>query len=323
MRIQDISILQDKGILTGDSFTAPNIGMPGGILTQISNEVIEAIFSARTAVEVAGTQKKVIEWSDEEFMPPMLEPTGQTTPYGDFSQAQVVGLNLGFENYKHYRFSVGVTVGNLEEQQFAKAKINMYERKYGAAFEALEIERNRANFYGFIDNTSGNYLVYGLLNDPKLPAWDASAKTFDAMTYAEIMAFFGNAVANLTSKTGNNINVNSKIRVAIASNKFAYLASFVTEFGYSALEGLKKAYPNMEFVSVFEFEKAYNNLDCIYFIGESMAGGVAETLYLGYSELARSENMVMETKFRKTEVSSGMTGAIINKPLFIARYSGI
>lgn len=189
--------------------------------------------------------------------------------------------------------------------------------------EALEIEANRTAFNGYIDNTSGKFLVYGLLNDPRLPAWEASAKTFDAMTYAEIMAFFASAIAKLTTQTGNNINVNSKIRVAIASNKFAYLSGLVTEFGYSALDGLRKAYPNMEFVSVYEFEKAYNGQDAIYFIGESMAGGVAETLFLGYSELARMSNLVIQEEFKSQQVSSGSVGAVVTKPLFILRYNNI
>ena len=323
MRIQDIKKFNDKGIFLGDSYTAANIGIPGGILSQISPEVVEAIFAKRSAVEVAGTQKKVIDWGDEEYFNPMLETTGKTTAYGDYSQAEVAGLNLGFDKYGHYRFSVGVTIGNLEEEQFAKAKINGYERKFGAAFNATEIERNRAGFFGYISNSSNTFLTYGILNNPQLPAWETASKTFDAMTYDEIMNFFANAVATLTTQTGNNINVNSKIRVCIASDKFAFLTGLVTQYGFSALDGLKKAYPNMEFVSVYEFNRAYNNLDAIYFIGESMAGGVAETMFLGYSELAKSENMVIETKFRKTEISSGMVGLVLNKPLFVLRYAGI
>lgn len=325
MRIQDIKALNDKGILrsVSDSYTAPNIGLPNGILAQMSAEVIEAIFAKRSAEEVAGSRKKVIDFADEAYFLPSLETTGKTTPYGDFAQVKVVGINPNFEQYGHYRFSARMTVGSLEEEQLSKAKINVFDRKMGAVMEALEIEANRTAFNGYIDNTSGQYLVYGLLNNPQLPAWNASAKTFDAMTYAEIMAFFASAVAQLTSQTGNNVNVNSKIRVAIASNKFAYLAGLVTEFGYSALEGLKKAYPNMEFISVYEFEKAYNNQDCIYFIGESMAGGVAETLFLGYSELARMSNLVLQEEFRSQQVSSGSVGAVVTKPLFVLRYNNI
>lgn len=321
----DIRILNDKGILrsVNDSYSLPNIGLPNGILAQMSSEVIEAIFAKRSGEEVAGNRKKVIDWADEAYFQPSLETTGQTTPYGDFAQVKVVGINPNFEQYGHYRFSARMTIGSLEEEQLAKAKINVFDRKMGAVMEALEIEANRTAFNGFIDNTSGKFLVYGLLNNPTLPNWTASAKTFDNMTYAEIMAFFAGAISQLTTQTGNNINVNSKIRVAIASNKFAYLSGLVTEFGYSALDGLRKAYPNMEFISVYEFEKAYNNQDCIYFIGESMAGGVADTLYLGYSELARQSNLVIQEEFRSQQVSSGTIGAIINKPLFVLRYNNI
>lgn len=323
MRQDEIKRFNDKGIFLGDSYSSPNIGIPGGILSQISTEYIESIFAKRSAVEVAGSQKKVINWYDEEYLNPNIEPTGQTTPYGDFSQAKTAGINLNFDKYGHYRFSTGVTIGNLEELQLAEAKVNAYERQFGAALTSLEIERNRAGFYGFIDNTANKFLTYGILNNPFMPSWETAPKAFTAMTYDEVTQFFATAIAKLTKQTGGNIDGNSKIRVALASDKNAYLDGVTSTYGVSVKANLKTNYPNLEFVGAPELNGAYNNLDCIYFIGESMAGGVAETMFLGYSEIARSENMVIETKFRKTEISSGTVGLVLNKPLFVLRYAGI
>lgn len=327
MNISDIKALQNKGILrTQDAqplFSGNNVNMPSGLLAQLSPVVVESILAKRSGEEVAGSRRKMLDWADEDYYIPLVERTGGTTPYSDFGQSRVAGINPTFSKGGHYRFSASLNIGSLEEEQYAKAKMNAYDLKMGAVGEALEVEANRVAFEGYIDNSANAYKCYGILNHPDLPAYTASAKLFSAMTYDEIMAFFASAVANLTTQSGNQVNVNSKIRVAIASDCFAYLAGLVTTFGYSALEGLKKAYPNMEFVSTYEFNGAYNNQNVIYFIGESPAGGVAETLELGYSELMRQSNVVIEHEFRSQQVSSGVTGVVIYKPLFIVRYNNI
>ena len=43
----------------------------------------------------------------------------------------------------------------------------------------------------------------------------------------------------------------------------------------------------MYFVPAIEFDGAYLGENVIYFIGESMAGGLEDTTKLGYSEIAR------------------------------------
>lgn len=321
----DLRKFQDKGYLTQDAlpFTPNNVGLPAGILTQLSTETILNILSERSAEKITGSRTKVLDWADEDFYLPLIERTGQTTPYSDFGQARVAGINTNFNRHGHYRFSSRLTIGNLEEEQLSKAKINAYELKVSAVMEALEVEANRAAFEGYADNTSGQYLVYGILNNPNLPAFQASAKTIDNMDFDEIMAFFGGAVAQLTSQTGNNINPNTKIKAAISARRFAYLSSVVTTFGYSVKEAIEKAFPNIEFVSVFEFESANNGQDVIYFIGESFAGGTEKTLDLGFSELFRQSNIVLGEEFRSQQISSGVVGAILYKPTFIVRYTNI
>lgn len=322
----ELKRFQDKSILTQDAlspFTPNNVGFPAGILTQLSIDTILNILSVRSAEKIVENRTKVLDWADEDFYLPLVERTGQTTPYSDYGQTRVVGLNTSFNQYKHYRFSSRLTIGSLEEEQFAKAKINAYELKMGAVMEALEVEANRASFHGYIDNSTNEYLIYGLLNNPQLNAFEVADKTLDNMDYGEIMKFFAEAIAKLTAQTGNNINPDTKIKVAIASNKYAYLVGTITEYGYSIMEALNKAFPNMEFISAYEFVGAYNNQDVIYFIGESFAGGTEKTFDLGYSELFKQSNIVVGEEFRSQQVSSGITGAILYKPLFVLRYTNI
>ena len=79
----------------------------------------------------------------------------------------------------------------------------------------------------------------------------------------------------------------------------------------------------MYFVSAIELDNANNNQNVIYFIGESMAGGIEETTKLGYSELALMGNVVNTDYGFSQAVSAGTCGALVLKPLFVVRYTNI
>ena len=192
-----------------------------------------------------------------------------------------------------------------------------------AVTEALAVELNNVAFNGYIKNSSLSYVCYGLLNNPELPSYEQALKTFDTMTWQEVMNFFTKAVTALTQKTGNNINGESKIRVVISASAFNSLKSKWTDLGISAYEKLQGLYPNMHFVSAIELDKVENNEKAIYFIGESNAGGIADSTKLGYSELALAGNVVQTDNGYSQAISAGTCGALVFKPSFIVRYKGI
>lgn len=321
-----IKKLQDKHIL--DSYSPANIGLPAGILSGLSNEVVENITSVRSAeLMVSGRDggglKKLIDWSKEKIFIPFIEKTGQTSDYGDYASAKNTALNLDFNEYGHYRFSANVSVGDLEKDQLAEAKINAIQYKNGAALEALAIKANDVFFHGHIKNSSNKYVCYGILNAPELPAFETASKTFSAMTYAEVIDFFGEAVADLVTQTGGHINTNSNIRVCMSAKAFVEFTKITTEFGMTAKKAIENAYPNMTFESIYELGGAYNDSDCIYFIGESFAGGVKQTIDLGYSELYKYGALENHSTYTSQKISSGVIGAVIYKPLFVKRYAGV
>lgn len=253
----------------------------------------------------------------------MIERTGQTTPYSDFGMPLVSGLNANFNETGHYRFTAKYQHGNLEAAQYQKGRINYQAFLLSAVTEALAVELNNVAFNGYIKNSSNAYICYGLLNNPELPNYEQALKTFEAMTWQEIMNFFTKAVTTLTQKTGNNINGESKIRVVISASAFNSLKSKWTDLGISAYEKLQGLYPNMYFVSAIELDNAEQNNNVIYFIGESNAGGIADSTKLGYSELALAGNVVQTDNGYSQAISAGTCGALVFKPSFIVRYKGI
>ena len=134
------------------------------------------------------------------------------------------------------------------------------------------------------------------------------------------MEEFAKAVGFLVSQTGNNINGQSKIRVVISATLFTRLQGLYTDLGISVYETLLKTYPKMEFVSAIELDKAEGGKDVVYFIGESMVGGIGETTKLGYSEIALMGNVVQTDYGYSQAMSAGTCGALVYKPAFIVRF---
>ena len=328
----ELKALQAKGFFNSErnvfsdampTFTAQNIGMPAGILTALNPQAVENILALRTGDLALGKREKLLDWADEKYFTPMIERTGQTTPYSDFGMPLVSGLNANFNETGHYRFTAKYQHGNLEAAQYQKGRINYQAFLLSAVTEALAVELNNVAFNGYIKNSSLSYVCYGLLNNPELPDYEQSLKTFDAMDWQEVMNFFTKAVTKLTQQTGNNINGESRIRVVISASAFNSLKSKWTELGISAYEKLQQLYPNMYFVSAIELDKAEQNQNVIYFIGESNAGGIADSTKLGYSELALAGNVVQTDNGYSQAISAGTCGALVFKPSFIVRYKGI
>lgn len=328
----ELKALQAKGFFNSErnvfsdampTFTAQNIGMPAGILTALNPQAVENILALRTGDLALGKREKLLDWADEKYFTPMIERTGQTTPYSDFGMPLVSGLNANFNETGHYRFTAKYQHGNLEAAQYQKGRINYQAFLLSAVTEALAVELNNVAFNGYINNSSLSYICYGLLNNPELPSYEEERKTFEAMTWQEVMNFFTKAVTALTQKTGNNINGESKIRVVISASAFNSLKSKWTDLGISAYEKLQGLYPNMYFVSAIELDKAETNQNVIYFIGESNAGGIADSTKLGYSELALAGNVVQTDNGYSQAISAGTCGALVFKPSFIVRYKGI
>ena len=328
----ELKALQAKGFFNSErnvfsdampTFTAQNIGMPAGILTALNPQAVENILALRTGDLALGKREKLLDWADEKYFTPMIERTGQTTPYSDFGMPLVSGLNANFNETGHYRFTAKYQHGNLEAAQYQKGRINYQAFLLSAVTEALAVELNNVAFNGYIKNSSLSYVCYGLLNNPELPDYEQSLKTFDAMDWQEVMNFFTKAVTKLTQQTGNNINGESRIRVVISASAFNSLKSKWTDLGISAYEKLQQLYPNMYFVSAIELDKVENNEKAIYFIGESNAGGIADSTKLGYSELALAGNVVQTDNGYSQAISAGTCGALVFKPSFIVRYKGI
>ena len=323
MKLNELGYLRQADAMP--SITPNNIGMPSGILSQVSVEVAETILSYRSGDEALGGRKKILDWEQQEYFLPIVEKTGSVEPYSDYDDSIASGLNITFGRTGHYVFSTSHTIGEREAMQLSNA--NVGENYYlEASLEAIAVELNRVAFNGYVNNNQ-SFLVYGLLNSPSLNNYETADKKFSAMTYQECVAFFAKAIAKLRSQTGNNIQRGSKLRVVIASNAFDTLALKFTDLGVDAISAIidkfNKLGIEITITPAIELDNANANQDVIYFILENSQGGLSETTILGYSEIGRMSNVVIGANYKQQKVSAGTTGAVIYKPAYIVRYTNI
>lgn len=307
-------------------FSPANINMPAGILSQVSVNVVENILQYRAGDEALGGRQKLLDFYQQEYYVPTVERLGATVPYNDYDDAISAGINLSFDKTGHYRFSNNVVVGELEEAQLSAANVNARDYITSASAEALMIEFNRVAFNGYVDN-GGKNLVYGLLNNPSLNAYETASKKFADMSWQELVAFFGKAVSRIRTQSGNNVQRGSKLRCVVSANAIDALIYKWTEMGVNVLVELNKAMEmlKLEFslIPALELDKANANQDVIYFILENNLGGVSNTTTLGYSEIARMGNVVVGSSYTMQKMSVGTTGAVVFKPAFVLRYTNI
>lgn len=324
----ELKALQDKGVFrvfkdAQPTFTAQSINVPAGFLGNLQKQAVFNILNARTGDLALGGRDKMLEWSETDKYIPIIERTGQTTPYSDYGMPTTAGANFDFNRVGHYRFSVSFSVGDLMQSQFSKLNWDYENIALNAATEAIAVELNRVAFNGYTENSSQSFVCYGLLNNPCFSNYNVAAKKFNAMTWQDLMAFFAEAIATLTTQSGNNINGTSRIRVVISATAFATLQATFTDLGVSVFEAIQKTYPSMEFVSAIELDSAYNGQNVIYFIGENENGGIADTTKLGYSELGLFSNIELSYYAKSQAVSAGTIGALVFKPLYVVRYTNI
>lgn len=329
----EFRMVQEKGFLRVEdgmpTISPNNIGMPAGILSSVSPDIVENILAYRAGDEALGGRKMLIDWAKDKTFIPFVERTGQSTPYADYDDAIASGLNLNFGEVGHYRFSTALHIGELESAQLAEAKIDANQYYLSAAMEALMIELNRTLFYGYVQNQGANpqFLVYGLLNHPALNAYETAPKQISAMSFQEVVAFLTTAISKLRSQSGANLQKGSKVRIIIASSAFDALTLKFTDLGVDAVTAIINKFKDLgieiSLTPALELDNANANQNVIYFIMENNLGGVSDTTTAGYSEIGRLSNIVYGTTFRQQKVSAGTTGAVIYKPAYIVRYTNI
>lgn len=316
------------------SVTDPNAGIPAMLTTTIDPEVIRVIMAPLAMGEICG-ERKSGNWLDETRMFPVVEMTGETSSYDDFSNNGRAGINLNWPQFQSYLFQTLVEYGERELERAGLAQINyVSELDISAAYQLNQFA-NLAYAFGIQGLQN-----YGLINFPYLSAFlTPSTKTAGGTTwftaggqpnatanevYNDILAL----VQQLVAQTNGALDLKSKMTLAMSPQSEIAL-KFANTFGVYVEDLLKKGFPGITVRTAPQYgTQTANNPQ-----GYSTAGNVLQLIadnvqgqkvaYCAFNEKLRAHKIIPQLSSWKQKKTSGVWGAIVRMPVGISGMIGV
>lgn len=272
MDSRSVDRMMDAMDALSPTITSGTITTPIQFLQSWLPGFVKVMTASRKIDELAGILTAG-SWEDEEIVQGVMEVTGTSVPYGDYTNTTMASWNTNFERRSIVRFEEGMRVGSLEEARAAKMRVNSAEGKREGAALALEIQRNKIGFVGY---NAGANRTYGFLNDPAIPAYAdvatgaSTSKAWSTKTFLEITADIREAAGYLENQSGGLIDTTSdNITLAIPTSHATYL-SVTSDFGVSVSDWIKKTFANMRIVKVPELALANGGANVFYLFAEQV-----------------------------------------------------
>ena len=308
--------------------TTGSINTPVQFLQNWLPGFVFVITAARKIDEIVGIQITGA-WEDEQVVQGIMERTGTSLPYGDYTNVPLSSWNVNFNTRTVVRFEEGMKVGNLEAARAARMQVDDSGMKRESAALALEIQRNNVGFVGF-NNGANN--TYGFLNDPGLggystvPVGVSGFTTWSTKTFLEIAKDIRTAIQALRTQSQDTIDPESvDLTLAVATDAVDWMST-TSDFGISVRDWLRQAYPRVRVVSAPQLNDANGNANVFYLFADkvddmSTDGGrtfiqpvPAKFLVLGVQQLAKAY---------EEDYSNATAGVMCKRPYAVVRYSGI
>lgn len=308
--------------------TTGSIGTPVQFLQEWLPGFVFIITAARKIDELIGIST-VGSWEDEEIIQGVLERTGTSVPYGDYTNVPLSSWNTNFERRTVVRFEEGMKVGNLEAARAGRMRVDDSGMKRESAALALEIIRNTVGFVGF---NSGLGNTFGFLNDPNLPNYGtvpagASTSTlWSTKTFLEICKDIRTAIVALRTNSQDTIDPESvNLTLAISTDAVDWLST-TSDFGISVRDWLKQAYPRIRVVSAPQLNNANSSANVFYLYAESISDMSTDDGRVWIQPVPTKFQVMgvqQLTKAYEEDYSNATAGALLKRPYAVVRYTGI
>ena len=299
--------------------TVSNSGIPAFLSTYVDPKLIEVLVSPMKAAEIVGDEVKKGDWTTETAMFPVVESTGVTSAYGDYSESGVAGVNSNFPQRQSFHYQVMTQWGERELERAGLARIDWANRMNIASALTLNKYQNKTYFFG----VSG-LQNYGLLNDPGLSAAVspitkiAGGTSWANATAQEINADVQKLYKQLQTQANGLVELDTKMTLAISPISEVYLTK-TTDFNVNVADILKKNFPNLTIKTAPEYSTVSGELAQL--IVDDMEG--QRTASCGFTEKMRAHPIVVGASSFKQKKSQGTWGTVIFRPFLIAQMLAI
>lgn len=301
--------------------------MNGGLINhQMLQSVLPGLIRTATRVRVLDEITGVLNagnWHDEEIVLNVATPTGKAELYGDHTNIPLASYVQDQENRGLVRFEQGFQVGKLEEARQSAIGFDPTAEKRNAATESLEQSRERVGYYGF---NSPETRVFGLLNDPNLPAYETATAKWKNGSFAEITKDIGDMFARLEANSGGLIKDDTPLTLVMPLGyRSALNVANPVARGETVSQWIKENFPNMRYVFSPEFAGANGGADAVYMFAETVDDGstatsatILQVVPVKY-QLLGSENQI---KGYLEDATNATAGVFVTRPWAITRLTG-
>lgn len=318
-----------RGILANDSIdqlandaamvTAANSGIPVEFTSYIDPMVIPILTATRGAREIFGEAKKG-DWTTSYARFQTSEITGEVEAYTDYGQGGASDVNPTFPVRTQYIYQTNIRYGDREVDVASRARLQLAADKQRAAATVIDIASNKFALYGV-----AGLEIYGLLNDPNLPAEvsplpNAESKTLWAEKstkeiYEDVLYLFG----KMADRGAGHIDANTELVLATSPATQVQLGK-ATDFNISARQMLETYFPKIRFVALPELATATSGTS-ILLVAPTIEG--LPTAQIGYSEKFRAMRLIPESSSFHQKFVGSSYGTIIYRPFAIGKMTGV
>lgn len=318
-----------RGILANDSIdqlandaamvTAANSGVPVEFTSYIDPMVIPILTATRGAREIFGEAKKG-DWTTSYARFQTSEITGEVEAYTDYGQGGASDVNPTFPVRTQYIYQTNIRYGDREVDVASRARLQLAADKQRAAATVIDIASNKFALYGV-----AGLEIYGLLNDPNLPADVSSVPNANSKTlwtekstkeiYEDVLYLFG----KMADRGAGHIDANTELVLATSPATQVQLGK-ATDFNISARQMLETYFPKIRFVALPELATATSG-NSIFLVAPTIEG--LPTAQIGFSEKFRAMRLIPESSSFHQKFVGSSYGTIIYRPFAIGRMTGI
>ena len=298
--------------------TTSNAGIPAFLSTYIDPKLIEILVAPMKAAEIVGEEIKKGDWTTETEIFPVVESTGETSSYGDYSNNGVAGANTNFPQRQSYHYQVMTQWGERELAKAALARIDWANRVNIASVLTLNKFQNKSYFFGVT-----GLQLYGLLNDPNLIAPIAPTNEGGNITwatkdglgvYADVQALF----TQLQTQANGLVDLDSNLTLAMSPTSEVALTK-VTQYNVNVSDMIKKNFPNLKVKTAPEYATTAGQF--VQLIADEIEG--QRTVSVAFTEKLRAHPIVIAASSFLQKKSQGTFGAIVFRPFLIASMIGV
>ena len=318
-----------RGILANDSIdqlandaamvTAANSGVPVEFTSYIDPMVIPILTATRGAREIFGEAKKG-DWTTSYARFQTSEITGEVEAYTDYGQGGASDVNPTFPVRTQYIYQTNIRYGDREVDVASRARLQLAADKQRAAATVIDIASNKFALYGV-----AGLEIYGLLNDPNLPAAVSPLPNADSKTlwaekstkeiYEDVLYLFG----KMADRGAGHIDANTELVLATSPATQVQLGR-ATDFNISARQMLETYFPRIRFVALPELATATGGTS-ILLVAPTIEG--LPTAQIGFSEKFRAMRLIPESSSFHQKFVGSSYGTIIYRPFAIGTMTGV